>query len=432
MKKFYLTGILIISLQSLCFSQEDNSKVDINFLKAPSSPAANLLGTAPSEIQTPGDPNALMASFQNATSNFVSLPKSFAVDIAPFWLFGGRNRTFSEYKSDCFKDNLKQSLVVSLAYRDSSNVLKGYEGNSMFGFGIKFSLIRGKANVEERINKFNIFANKIDSLSNVRVDKNPELAQLNNEADSLQLMADSLMEKFKSSQIKADSLLSRNTADSARKKRSEAILMEDKLKTELQISINNSEEGMARIKDTLRIQESFRTGFKWDIAGGGSYRYPQNSVDSVKFFRGGAWTTFGYEWAPKNKDAQASILCIIRGLRNPEQAWADNKGILQGNTSVTTGDIGLKASYLNTGRHSTNVSLEVLYRSIISKQDEQKRVEPSWRAAFNANYEVSKNVVLVLAIGRDFDGSISKSGNVFAVLNLITAFGSGTSILAKK
>lgn len=432
MRKIYLTVVMILCLQPLCFSQSENEKVDINFLKAPSSPAANLLGTTPSEIQTPTDPSALLASFQNATSNFISLPKSFAVDIAPFWFFGGRNRKFSEYRSNLLKDNLKQSLVLSLAYRDSSNVMKGYEGNSMFGFGAKFSILRGKANVEERINKFNQFANKIDSLIAVNIDQDPELTLLNDQADALQIKAGELLDKFKSSHVLEDSIEAKNALDDGARKRVEAIARETKLKDDLEVSINSSEEGLARIKDTLKLQESFRTGFKWDLAGGGSYRYPKNSIDSAKFFRGGIWTTFGYEWAPSKKDAQVSVLCILRALRNPEQAWADEKGNLVGKTGVTAGDIGLKGSYLNTGNHTTTVSVEVLYRSILSKQDAQKRVEPTWRGAFNANYEVNKNVVLVLSVGRDFDGSISKSGNVFAVLNLITAFGSGTSILTKK
>lgn len=407
MKNFFFISFLTLGGLIRCFSQKDTSKVDINFLKAPASPAANLLGTAPTEIQTPSDPGALVASFQNATNNLTSLPKSFAVDIAPFWFFGGRNRTFSEYNSNKLKNNLKQSLVVSIAFRDSSSALKGYKSNSMIGFGFKVSLSRGRSNAEADIARFNQLANTIDSLINFDIDQDPRLMRLNAEADSLQLAGKSA---------------------EAQSKRNEARLLEESIKPTLLASINTK----ARIEATLKTQESFRTGFKWDVAGGFSYRYPLNSIDSATFFRGGLWTTFGWEGASKDKNGQWSALFMLRGLQNPNQPWADAKGILKGKSGVTTGDIGFKTSYVNISKHTIAATIEILYRSILSKQDEKSLIAPSWRAAFNANYEVNKNIVLSLAIGRDFDGSISKSGNVFAFLNLITAFGSGTSISTRK
>ncbi len=408
MKNFFLISLCTLACFVRCFSQQETDKVDINFLKAPASPAANLLSIAPSEIQAPSDPSALLASFQNATGNFVSLPKSFAADIAPFWFFSGRNRTFSEYNSNKLKDNLKQSLVVSIAFRDSSNAMKGYKSNSMIGFGLKVSILRGKSNREADIRRFNQLANTVDSIITMGVDDDPRLMKLNDEADSLDLAGKS--------------------AD-ARQKRMEATQLEESIKADLLASTINTQQ---RIAAVIKTQESFRTGFKWDLAGGFSYRYPLNNIDSAMFFRGGAWTTFGWEGATKDNNGQWSALLMLRTLRNPAQPWADEKGVLKGKTGVTTGDMGFKASYVNIGKHTVAANVEVLYRSILSKQDEKSLIEPSWRAAFNANYEVNKNIVLSMAIGRDFDGNISKSGNVFAVLSLITAFGSGTSIATRQ
>lgn len=386
---------------SVSLSQTRKDSVNINFVKAPASPAANILGFSPSEIQSPVDPSAFVASFQNATSNFTALPKSFAVDIAPFWFFGGRSRTYTEYASDKLWDNLKQSLVVSMAYRDSSNALKGYKNNSLIGFGGKISLFRGKNNsVEDFIKR----SRKLDSLIENLVDNNVALLALNAKADSLDRIV--------------------GMKDEAKKIKDNAKEFEEKLKQQILQKFNSD-------KANIASKETVRNGFKMDIAGGYSYRYPQNNVDSSLSFRGGIWTTFGYDWADKNKDGQFSLLFILRYLKNPAQIWADEKGVLKGKTDVSTFDYGLKTSYINGGIHSTTINLELLYRSILNKQDEKSRVEPSLRLAFNANYEVSKTIVLSLAVGKDFDGSISKSGNVFAFLNLITAFGSGTKVIDK-
>jgi hypothetical protein len=400
MKNIYFLILIFILTFSDCISQSKKDTINVNFVKAPSSPAANILGFSPSEIQSPIDPSAFVASFQNSTSNFIALPKSFAVDIAPFWFFGGKSRTFTEYTSDKILDNLKQSLVISVAYRDSSSALKGYKNNSFISFGGKISLFRGRNN---SIENFIVRSRKLDILIDSLVDNNITLIHLNAISDSLQLIGET---------------------NEAKKVRSNAVIFEEKLKQQILQKYNSDKANIAK-------KETFRNGFKMDIAGGYSYRYPQNSVDSSLSFRGGLWTTFGYDWAGKNKDGQFSFLLMLRFLKNPSQIWADEKGILKGKTDVSTFDYGLKTSYINSGEHSTTLNLELLYRSITNKQDEKIKIEPSVRFAFNANYEVSKTIVLSLAVGKDFDGVISRSGNVFALLNLITAFGSGTKIIDK-
>jgi hypothetical protein len=42
---------------------------------------------------------------------------------------------------------------------------------------------------------------------------------------------------------------------------------------------------------------------------------------------------------------------------------------------------------------------------------------------FNADYALFKNQKLTFSFGRDFDGTISKDGNLIAALTLIAGFG---------
>lgn len=393
MKKLLSIFVLITLFISVSFAQEKKKDqvIDLNFLKAPASTAANILGFSPNEIQSPTDPSALVASFQNATSNFTSLPKSFALDIAPYRFFGKKKMTFNDYISNKLCDNLKQSLVISVAYRDSSNALKGYQGNSFIAFGAKVSLIRGK---NEILHAFY----DLDKYVTEKVDNNLKYQALTKQAEALEVANGGIA-----------------TAES------------QKIRTE----VEDLEEGLKDAVIKSFKYETIRTGFKLDLAGGFSYRYPQNNVDSTQFFRGGVWATFGYDWLDAKAVNQWSVLGILRYLRNPEQPWADTEGKLKGKTGIETFDCGIKTSFNNTGNHTTSFNLEALYRSIVSKQDEASKIDPSFRLALSANYEINKNMVLSLAIGRDFDGAVSKSGNVFAFLNLITAFGSRTTITDK-
>ncbi len=403
MKKLFSTFVLITLFISISFAQEEKKDqvIDLNFLKAPASTAANILGFSPNEIQSPTDPSALVASFQNATSNFTSLPKSFALDIAPYRFFGKKKMTFNDYISNKLGDNLKQSLVISVAYRDSSNALKGYQGNSFIAFGAKVSLIRGK---NEILHTFY----DLDKFIEANVDKNPQYLALTKQAEAL------------------EAANGRKLTAESEKIRNKVIALEDSLKKKFSKEFNGRNEAEKNLK-----YETIRTGFKLDLAGGFSYRYPQNNVDSTQFFRGGVWATFGYDWLDAKAVNQWSVLGILRYLRNPEQPWADTEGKLKGKTGIETFDCGIKTSFNNTGNHTTSFNLEALYRSIVSKQDEASKIDPSFRLALSANYEINKNMVLSLAIGRDFDGAVSKSGNVFAFLNLITAFGSHTTITDK-
>ena len=64
-----------------------------------------------------------------------------------------------------------------------------------------------------------------------------------------------------------------------------------------------------------------------------------------------------------------------------------------------------------------------MYRSILGNQETAEKIEPSWRATLNAEYEINSRLKLTFAFGRDFNGTITKSGNVVSFLNLLMSFG---------
>src|SRR5438477_12673520 len=76
------------------FAQD--SSINLNLLRAPTSPGFILLNKQPSDIERPTTPTDFMVNFSNASSGFSALPQNYAIEVAPCWLFGGKNITFKE------------------------------------------------------------------------------------------------------------------------------------------------------------------------------------------------------------------------------------------------------------------------------------------------------------------------------------------------
>src|SRR5574343_1320716 len=82
--------IIILLTKTIAFAQNDkqtsNTTQEYDLLKAPVSPASNLLGFAQSEIDKPTDVSEFMVSLQSASNSYTQLPSNYAIDIAPYWL----------------------------------------------------------------------------------------------------------------------------------------------------------------------------------------------------------------------------------------------------------------------------------------------------------------------------------------------------------
>lgn len=418
---------------------DSTSTITLDILQPPSSPGANLIGVSPSEIQKPIESKAFVVSLQNATNNFTSLPTSFAVDIAPAWFFGGRNIDYERFKKNQIGENLLQSFVVSTALKndttDNNTILN--IRRTQLGLGFKISLFRGKIN--DDINK--LLDSSSDLLSQI-IRKSAVLSdtnRINSKIDSLQNQPDvnaeliskvvQLKDTISANKkiIREDSIKRRDLAmqglqDSPESKR----LLEESQTLETQ---NNSliivlyklldptgTSTLNQLKEIAKEIKYTRYGWKLDLAGGWAIDFPGQVFDSANVNRFGVWLVGGYELKE-----EWSFLGLIRYYQNPEKVFADDAGIVK-NKNVNTLDWGTRLIF-NTKDSKASFSGEVLYRSVIGKQEEVNKIDPSWRFTINAGYEFLPGTRLTLAIGRDFDGLITKEGNFIGFLNFLTSFG---------
>jgi hypothetical protein len=155
-----------------------------------------------------------------------------------------------------------------------------------------------------------------------------------------------------------------------------------------------------------------------DFASGMVVDFPGDGFSNSTISKAGAWLTGGYE----TDNSGFSIMGILRYLYQPDKIFADDNGRLQ-TKNISTFDMGERISLI-AAQGRFNLSGEIIYRSVLQKNI----IDPSWRMVLNVEYDVGLNQKLTFAFGKNFDGTITKSGNLLAALNFIKGFGSSKKV----
>lgn len=401
-----LPGLLLLFLQPAAAQLTTDSTISLDLLKSPASPAFNILGIAQSDIERPTDLKTFALSIQNATNNFTSLPESYAFQVAPF-LMGRKQYSLNEFDSN--RTAFKQSFQLSAGYtfigpkgKEKVDSLK----TTKIGLGIKFSIIRPKWTEKTRTRYQALRAAQVALIADMR--------SFEQKHGSYTILEE------KKKQVKELELIRNRTPE--QQERFMLLLQEirelDATMGREYAAILNKADAFAAAKKAATAFKTERKGFFLDFSGGFALDFPDNRFNYSKMYRGGAWLTGGHE----NGNKGLSSLFIVRYLYNPETVFAAPAGFVKG-PSVSTLDMGGRL-ILDASAGKLAFSSELLYRSILGASV----VDPSWRFVLNAEYDLRENQKLTFAFGRDFDGTISKGGNLIAMINLISAFGGGRKI----
>ncbi|RLJ80518.1 hypothetical protein [Pedobacter alluvionis] len=416
-------GTTAFAQQAAKNDDKEIKQVKFDLLKAPSSPASALLGFAVSDIEKPTDLSDFMLSLQSATSSYTKLPSSYAIDIAPFYLFRNKGADFSTtgkngLQSTKFKDYLRQSFVVSLALRNPDSAFNNFKPTSTYGaLGLKFSIIRPQYNTETK-QKLNSIYEKQRALLMIykigleekRKSARYELLGIRNIylLDSISHLPYLTEEEKKAHAV----AMMEDTSSEFAKNELEKSELNKGFKKEIQAELAKQSKLEADLQEEAKTFTGNREGLSVDIAGGLSTEFREKRFDNSKIFNSGVWTTFGYNWANGS-----SILGLARYLYNPDEIFAlDNLKNNIGN--ISTFDTGLRFVFT---KNKFGGGAEALYRSILSSAT----VKPSWRVVANADYALSDNQKIIFSFGRNFDGTVTKNGNLVAALTVL--FGIGTN-----
>ena len=421
MKKIVF-AVLLISVNVAVAQSGIDTTIKVDLLRAPASPASSLLGIAPSDIDKPTDVSAFMLSLQSATGSFSRLPSNYAIDIAPYWFFKNSKKgdiTTEGFRKSSGKDVFKQTLVLSFAFRNPDSTETDLNVKSAYGgFGFKFYFLRGKYDagtnkaLEDIKNLQDIKLRHLGKkMAEYKESSDPEIVELRKKRKALFKGFDS-NDNSPENQKKLNEIITSDEFIKIRKR------LEEKLKelSESDFSVADSIEAVNELdKEIQQIASSFQTfrmGWTWDLSGGISAEFRRKRFDDSKLYNAGVWTTIGY-----TDTVYGAGLLLLRLLHNPDKVFAKDN-VINDIGNITTLDAGLRYIY-SKPQSKFSASLEAIYRSVLTSGT----IDPSWRLIFNADYALLQNKKLTFSFGRNFDGTVSKDGNLMAALTFLTGFG---------
>ena len=412
--KIIFASLLLTNVMLVAQQKETSQEFDL--LKAPISPASNLLGFSQSDIDKPTDVSAFMTSIQTATNSFSQLPSNYAIDIAPYWLF--KKNSLGDISTKGLSNSygekvLKQTLVLSFAVKNTDSVSNNFNPTSTYGaIGFRFSIYRGKydSTTVSQLSKIAILQQ--EKLALMKKNQMLVYENLPQEIDSLKQQRKNILVGFDTNDESPDNVL---LGELLLKK---AEKLDSIIGAKIQILLDDNKDATqfekidSKIKQLASEFQLARVNFTWDIAGGISAEFRNKNFNNSKVYNSGIWTTFGYTWGKSG-----SLLGLIRYLYNPDKIFAlDNQ--VNEIDNISTLDTGIRY-IIGKSQSKFNCSIEAIYRSALS----QDAINSSWRFIANADYAILKNQKLTFSFGRNYDGTTTKDGNLIAALGLVMGFG---------
>jgi hypothetical protein len=403
----WFTLWICLPFSGLAQQLPDTSGLTINLLQVPNSAAFSLMDLAPSTIEEPKVPADFVAFVRQATDSFTILPRNYGIEFAPAWIFGRNNIDFSKFSSNRLGQNIWQSLTFSVGvnHLDDPNLPPGNDRTTQLGFGLKMSLWRGTVEAKH---------SQIDSLYRIMSGVNDSLYQ-NLEAwfitdPKYKLWYDSLTKLHQKVPI-SETLI--EEAGAQWELRTNALLA-DSARFRQQILSSFSPQ-INRLRAQVQGMKLNRRGFKLDFAAGMASDFYDQSVTNSQVTRVGAWLTGGWVFNPNKSQLNTSLLGMLRILGNPRQLYrSDTLLLTQDNLFL---DYGGRLILHNGKRFS--LSTEVLGRVTINND----ALKPTARYVVNMDYQLTSSIVLSFHLGKNFDGTVTKSGNLITALQLFSSFG---------
>jgi hypothetical protein len=401
-KPLLLTVLCFAGFTAIC----QNDTIGLDVLNAPTSPGFILLNQQPTDIERPTTPTDFAVSFRNSSNNFSAIPKNYAVEMAPLWLFKSKSISFKDaYGESSHTDpikNIGQTFNLSLAYAPVDSAMA--YGASQFGFGFKCSILRGKISEE--------FTKEIKKLNELH----KRMGEEYHKATTAELEKDSDYVRL-NRLIKTVATRTPITETDVAILQGLAKALEDRINVinneYLRNTKNYEQEHKAVLKKLAKIGAK-RTGVFMDFAGGAVLDFPTRVFDYSEINKFGAWLTLG------NEGDHWSYIGLGRLLHNKKTPYLTDSNFVK-TSDVSNLDLGFRTLY---SKDKFSASVEAIYRNYLNSGN----YTPGWKGTFYLGYHLGNNKTLSLNISRDFDGTVSKKGNLVTALNLIIGLGSERNI----
>jgi hypothetical protein len=340
---------------------------DLFKTRTPGSPAFVLLGLSPTEIQRPTTPNDVavaLSSFVDANSN-LTIPQNLSLEIAPYWLFSHPYLTADKYESGGAAA-LYRMFTISVATRTTTE-----------------TVIMGGTAVSQSVGDLALGARTrvLDGTTATQACKAKVQAAAQAVSVARQLPDDVMASLAKQYSFGTPEYIAA-------------------LKAAKDKAMGTQADELAKVGSDCAQELSARTGFTLDVAGGGAWRFVNDTVstDNAHLLEAGGWIAGGYTWA------NASLLGLGRAARRT----------LDTGERQSVGDAGARGIYA-ASRYGA--SLEGIYRHRFSGAG----VTNTYRLDATVEYRVTGSSWLSITFGKEFAGS--EAGSIFSLGNFSWGFG---------
>jgi len=400
-------------------------------LKAPSMPAATIIGTQVNEISKPKSMKALEAAIFNNyvdSSGSVLIPNNYAIEINPFMLSKNRNFDYKEYLYDSLNQNIWRNLSFSIASTNNFKLNDTLARNAL-GFGGRTILLNGKVN--EELSKL-----YIKYLNKLKQSKNSEsiLRLLIGKylKDSSVLKIDDLKLFLLNEYPKGYSIINKMFEQF-----SDTVNRENLTKVFFKVYEDlYTKSAMSDFRKTLEMVKKERYGLRWEIDAALALTFPTNDFNYSISPKYAVWSNLSYRPYKTLKDSKFKIprdfefIGLVRWIGTNDDFF--NKYNQTDSSWLNTGnvlDIGIRAV---VEIKKFTAEFEYIYRLNQNKEfvtvneHEYSRTinDNTYKFVFNFNFNISDNIVLSYNIGQNYDFVNLQSSNLISGFTLNFGFGS--------
>ncbi len=350
-------------------------------MRAPTSPAFALLDVSPSSVERPQTPKAFTVNLISALRGSDGLPRSYAVEVAPFWLTSHPDLTFDGYYHASVVQTMQQTVTVSLATTPLAGASADQTFGSSLGVGVRTLLRAGnphpqlQASVDELLAATAAIATEQDATVPLE-DERDRLRDAGQTAaaDEVQRRIDAL-----------EASLPKRLAEHDRKRRAAA----------------------------LRIQalDKERVGFVMAVAVAEAWDFPQDRYDQHRIARWGAWATPGYRALvcgakPGDCTSTLDVLVVARVLQDRRTS------------TDTLRDVGARVAWQPVPAFS--LSFETVRRS--GGTATKTTPDASARTVGGFEYRLENGMLLYGSFGKNFE-NVPGGHTLVSLFGLNVGFG---------
>lgn len=344
----------------------DAKTSDYDKLRTPDAPAFVILGVSPSEIQRPTTPKGVSTTLGGFVSGAdVTIPKSYALEVAPFWLFPHPDLDVRRYRDQRWR-RLYRTFSVSVGTAQATRTTMDAMGmatnhtDSDLGIGARTILWQGGGE-DECAKQANAYGQKL--ASDVVLDKD-ELAAL----EKAHVFG---TPEYDAAIAKAQAAKADQTA-----------------------------KGFAAIPKCVAAAASAK-GLSVDLAGAIDVRFADSKVtmDSASLAAKALWFNASYDF---------DDLAIAGMLRYASHDTATGRQRVL--------DTGLQGLYK---AKTFALSAEGLYRYRVNAPDNRS----TYKVDVSVEYEISGDTWISIALGKNFTFSPNDAGALFSLANVKLGMG---------